>query len=88
MDIENTLTERGDRYGEFCDNAKIAQKMKLSIRDSKNWDELSYAQQEALDMICSKISRIVTGDPNYIDNWHDIIGYTRIIEKYLNEVEF
>lgn len=88
MSIEDTLIERGNRYGEFCDNAEIAQKLKYRIREGKNWNKLSYAQQEALDMICSKISRIVTGDPNYVDNWHDIIGYTRIIEKYLGQENF
>ena len=40
-------------------------------------------QQEALDMIFHKIGRIVAGDPNYADSWHNITRYTTLIEKRL-----
>jgi len=36
-------------------------------------------------MICHKISRIVNGDPNYKDSWHDIIGYAKLIEDKLED---
>jgi hypothetical protein len=38
---------------------------------------------EALDMIAVKISRILTGDPNYSDNWHDIQGFAKLVENRL-----
>jgi hypothetical protein len=38
---------------------------------------------EALDMICLKISRIVTGDHNAVDHWQDIEGYAALIRKRL-----
>jgi hypothetical protein len=42
-------------------------------------------QWEALDMICSKISRIVNGDPDYDDSWVDIAGYAQLIVNSLKE---
>ena len=79
--IKETLTERGEKYGAFKDNSEIAQRLKGVLND---WDgELSYSQKEAIEVIFQKISRILTGDPDYIDNWHDIQGYAKLIEDEL-----
>jgi hypothetical protein len=43
-------------------------------------------QQEALDMICHKIGRIINGDPDYADSWHDIAGYAQLVADRLNGV--
>jgi hypothetical protein len=40
-------------------------------------------QREALDMIAHKIGRILNGDPNYADSWHDLEGYARLVEQRL-----
>ncbi len=47
------------------------------------WDRLANDQAQALDTICDKIARILNGDPNYIDNWHDIQGYAKLVEDRL-----
>jgi len=85
MDIEKTLEARGGRYGEFIDNATIAQEIKESMRRGKQWENLDLDMKEALDIIAGKISRLLTGDPFYLDNWHDMIGYVRLIEKRLEK---
>lgn len=36
-----------------------------------------------LEMIAHKIARILNGDPNYADNWHDIAGYATLIDLQL-----
>ena len=84
-DVAKTLEERGTRYGVFTDHARVTQRLKLVIASELNIrsKDLEHDQQEALDMICHKIGRIVNGDPNYIDSWTDIIGYTRLVEKRL-----
>jgi hypothetical protein len=48
---------------------------------------LAADQQEALDMICHKIGRIVNGDPNYADSWVDIAGYATLVADRLAGVE-
>lgn len=83
MDIENTLAERGARYGEFMDHAVIAQGIKEPMWSAPGWQRLAPDQKQALEVVADKIARILNGDPNYLDNWHDIIGYTRLVEKRL-----
>jgi len=80
-DINETLNERGSRYGDFAGHAKITQDLKEVMARSKNWATLSPDKKEALEMIAHKIGRILNGDPDYADNWHDIAGYATLVEK-------
>lgn len=83
--LSNTLSERGSRYGDFTENAFISQHLKNVMATYKGWDHLSPVQREALTMIAQKIARILNGDPNYKDNWHDIQGYARLAEERCRE---
>ena len=83
MSIEATLKERGSRYGDFSMHAKITQRLKAEMRNSPNWLELDMNQKEALEMIAHKIGRILNGDPEYADPWHDIAGYAKLVEDEL-----
>ena len=82
-DVDSTLQERGTRYGEFADHAAITQAVKRAMRTGRNWDKLADDQREALEMVAHKVGRILNGDPDYIDSWHDIIGYVRLVEVRL-----
>jgi hypothetical protein len=85
-DIQATLDERGSRYGDFMGHAEITCALKgliaqyALLRDKK----LEQDQLEALDMICHKIGRIINGDPDYADSWHDIAGYAQLVANRLN----
>jgi len=81
--IDATLAERGTRYGEFDEHARITQDLKRSMTRTKNWASLADDQKEALEMVAHKIGRILNGDPEYADSWTDIIGYTRLVEVRL-----
>lgn len=85
MNIEDTLAERGSRYGDFKSHAAITQNLKRVMQSTPNWAQLSDDKKEALDMIAHKIGRILNGDPEYADSWHDIIGYTKLIEDSLHD---
>lgn len=82
-DIDTTLAERGSRYGSFEEHARITQDIKAAMKDSKNWDKLKPNQKECLEMIAHKVGRILNGDPNYHDSWHDIVGYTKLVADEL-----
>ncbi len=84
-DIEETLKERGERYGEFEDHAAISQTLKDVMKDTGNYHKLCSDQKEALEMIAHKIARILNGDPNYKDSWHDIAGYATLISERLSD---
>ena len=85
LDISTTLAERGTRYGDFPGHAKITQGLKRTMRASPKWGSLTDQQREALEMVAHKIGRILNGDPNYHDSWHDIIGYTKLVADELAE---
>jgi hypothetical protein len=84
--VDDTLKERGNRYGEFSEHALIAQGLKSLMYDNSGWQKLNDYQREALEMIQHKVARILNGDPNYIDNWHDIAGYSSLVEKELAKI--
>ena len=84
MDIEKTLAERGARYGDFTDHAVMAQSLQDCMRSpttqGAGWEALSPDKKQALTVIADKIAPILTGDPEYTDNWHDIQGYAKLAE--------
>jgi hypothetical protein len=83
MDISETLLERGNRYGVFSEHARITQNLKRAMQDSPNWKSLRDDQREALEMMQHKIGRILNGDPDFHDSWHDINGYVKLVADTL-----
>lgn len=79
MSIDSTLSQRQKTHGEFSDHARIAQELKGCLIPVRG--ELLDTHREALDMICHKMARILAGDPNEPDHWHDIAGYATLVEK-------
>jgi hypothetical protein len=84
-DLTKMLGDRGKRYGDFASNADVSQALKDTLHASSGWDKLRPVHKECLEQICLKISRIVTGDPEYVDNWDDIAGYAKITSERSKE---
>ena len=82
-DINTTLAERCKRYGDFAGHAGVTQRIKAAIISAPRYARLTPSQREALEMIAHKIGRILNGDPNYPDSWHDIAGYATLVEQEL-----
>ena len=87
-----TLAERGARYGDFTDHARIAEALHgILIGDTPagkfntSWGVMKPFQRQALRVIVDKLARILNGDPDYIDNWHDIQGYAKLVEDRLTK---
>ena len=80
-----TLNQRGKRYGSFESQGELSQKLKETMREVQGWEGLTPSQKESLDMIVHKIARIINGDPNYADSWHDISGYATLIDEALTK---
>jgi hypothetical protein len=86
MSYDNAvLNERQKTHGDFADTAVIAQSLKAIIsayRDQKckKWPA---AQLEAMDMICTKISRIVSGSSDNVDHWRDLSAYAELVVEKL-----
>lgn len=94
-EVRNTLNERGGRYGRFDKHAGLADRLiriaqfectDLAVlgKERKGWLRLAPDQRHSIRYILDKIARILEGDPDYTDNWHDIAGYATLIEDRLN----
>lgn len=81
------LQERGQRYGLFSEQARIAQSLKNALRAEKGFYRLSEVQKEALEMVMHKIARMLNGDPTYDDNVVDIMGYTELMLRHMRGKE-
>ena len=85
-DVNKTLDSRGKEYGKFSNHAKLSQSLKHVIKVGAKPDlRFTSSMAESIDMIFHKIARIMNGNPEYIDNWHDIQGYARLVEIELQE---
>jgi len=83
LNIDDVLTERTPRNGEFRDNARYAQALKKTAMLSPNWERMTDLQRESCERIFGKLGRILAGDPDYADHWDDIAGYARLVSKDL-----
>ena len=84
--INDTLAQRGQRYGSFATQATHTQAIKRLFKKlmGPKWTALKDDQREALDMIANKLGRITNGDPHYADSWHDIAGYAQLVSERLS----
>ncbi len=85
--VSTTLKVRGENYGDFSDNAFYAQNIKDAMHSATGWYQQPAYAREALDLIASKIGRMLSGNPLYVDNWHDIGGYAKLVEDRITEGE-
>lgn len=85
--IQDTLKERGSRYGTMEENARITQSLMDVLMSGVSWGKCEQIHKECLHNVCAKMSRIVSGDPDYVDNPHDMAGYSTLLEKYLVKKE-
>ena len=82
--VTEILEERQSTHGTFEESATTVQRIKVIMRSTPNWDKLSNAQREALEMIVHKIGRILHGDPYLLDSVRDIIGYAQLVYDELH----
>ena len=85
--IEEVLNQRQTAYGSFTKNAEVSQMIKYFMMQGTNYKQMPTVHREALEMIVHKIARIVNGDPNYIDNWIDICGYSQLVIEEIKSYE-
>jgi hypothetical protein len=76
---DTLISERSTTHGSFEENAALAQRIKAAMLDADGWRELAPDQREALQMIASKIGRILSGKPDFKDHWDDIAGYAQLV---------
>lgn len=83
--MEDTLAERGGRYGSWRLQSQVTQNIKRAMQDTPNWLKLPDYLRESFDQIANKMARVLSGDWSYNDNLHDMVGYARLAEECLNQ---
>lgn len=84
MDTDALIAQRASTHGDFRDNARVSRAIKHLFNKSR-MTTLNDFQAEGLDMIAFKVSRILTGSADYVDNWDDIAGYAKRVADFLRE---
>jgi hypothetical protein len=87
--VAQVLEERGTRYGQFINQAGIAQGLHQVLEfgmqvAGKTRFDFYVDELEAINMIVNKIARIYNGDPHYSDSWRDIAGYATLVADRLD----
>ena len=83
--VDKVIDKRGEQYGSFMQSADTTVRIKGIMHNAvaRNEVHLYPDQLQALDMIATKISRIVNGNPNHTDSWIDIAGYATLVSDRL-----
>lgn len=82
--IDATLAERQSTYGCFEDVAFVTENI-INVLKKCNYNKMPHTHRMAMYMIASKMARLVNGDCNHLDSWHDIGGYAKLIENLIKE---
>jgi hypothetical protein len=79
--VGKVLDARAEQYGSFMQSSDTVVRIKSIMHNAvaRNNVHLYPDQLQALDMIATKISRIVHGNPNHLDSWIDIAGYATLV---------
>jgi hypothetical protein len=83
--VGKVLDARAEQYGSFMQSSDTVIRIKGIMHNAvaRNAVHLYPDQLQALDMIATKISRIVHGNPNHLDSWIDIAGYATLVADRL-----
>ena len=87
--IQATLNEREKTHGDYANTARIIQDLKhvvrreLVLRQQRGQSPLLYTQLETIEMIMHKVGRIISGDNNAVDHYHDIACYATLCANEL-----
>lgn len=83
MSVELTIRDRAPTHGDFAARSKIEQALVDVMECSGGWHRLKPFQKSAARMIAVKLSRILNGNPDYIDHWTDLGGYSESVAREL-----
>jgi hypothetical protein len=77
--VEDLLDERERTHGSFKENALTAQNIKAAMRHSPNWHKLPQDYKEGLEMVATKLGRLLSGDWQEPDHLRDVVGYLTLL---------
>ena len=85
MNVIETIKARHATHGNYADQSRLFVSLTEVLLNDPGWQMLSDEQKLAMMMFCVKMSRIMSGNPNVADHWHDIAGYAALVENKIND---
>ena len=87
LDIDDTLKQRGASYGNYVDQSVIAENLMREIEREKGWKKFPPTHRQATRVIVIKLARLLNGNPNHVDSWHDIAGYATLARNACEDLQ-
>jgi len=78
---DKILEARGKAYGSYGKISKTAQGLKDQFRSDEDWQYLLPQERESIDMICTKLARLLHGSNDKTDTLNDIAGYAELAKE-------
>lgn len=85
MSVADTLSEREFTHGDFARRSQIEQCLIDVMERSDMWPSFEPYQRSAARMIAVKLSRVLAGNPDHVDSWHDIAGYAQLVAERIGK---
>lgn len=81
------IEEREKTHGPYSKTAKIAQDLKTVVQCAASDSGLigDAVKMESLEMMCSKMARILVGNHDEADHWKDLAGYAQLVVRELEK---
>lgn len=77
MKPEELINERAKTHGSYPHTAHYAQRLKTIFNGTRG--ARTDIQNESLDLIATKLARILSGQADHIDHWADAAGYCQLV---------
>ncbi len=84
MSIEKILEERESSHGDYGIQSKVTEAIKDVLLEA-GYKQLPWYVRNALDLIATKIGRLVCGDYTHRDHYSDISGYAQLVSQELDK---
>jgi len=88
MSVEDTLSQRGEFYGDFplgCESIADMMTIAKNRYRMEHGIEMPEIDRVHLSYAFLKLHRLFVS-PRHEDSWHDLSGYSRLIEQHCKEM--
>jgi len=79
--VKETIKDRNSSYGDYGDQSEIAEQLIIAMENTPGWSKLCAYKKQSMRMIQYKIARLLNGNSNHVDSWHDIAGYAELAKE-------
>lgn len=84
--VEDTLAQRNNVHGDYAKSASIKDEVLARLECTPNWEKMDSVGRQTIRMIVEKLGRVMFGDWSFVDHWHDIAGYSTLMQHHCEDI--